>query len=103
MAASYVLGIDPGQSPDRAAVALLEYEHGPNATYDLRGLYRYPRGTPYTELVAPISDRVGRSPLKDMVNVAVDATGVGRPFLDLLLDELYPTPVFAITITPARR
>ncbi len=99
MTTSYVLGVDLGQSPDATAVALIEYEHIHEPHYRLRGLHRFPRGTPYTELADPIKKRIEQPPFKGHLNLAVDATGPGRPVVDYLTQELKPTPLFAITIT----
>jgi hypothetical protein len=99
MATCYVLGIDLGQSPDATALALLEYDYIQNPDYRLRGLHRFPRGTPYSDLSDPICEHICHPSLRGRVNLAVDATGAGRPVVDYLRDELYPTPLFAITIT----
>jgi Terminase RNaseH-like domain len=99
MTTSYVLALDLGQSPDATAGALIEYEHTYEREYRLRGLRRFPRGTPYSELAAPIRERIERAPLKGRTNLAVDATGPGRPVVDYLREELSPAPLFAITIT----
>jgi hypothetical protein len=99
MTTSYVLGVDLGQSPDATALALIEYEHIHEPEYRLRGLHRFPRGTPYNKLTAPIRKRIERPPLKGPISVAVDATGPGRPVVDYLVEELNPARLFAITIT----
>jgi hypothetical protein len=97
--ASYVLGLDLGQSPDATALALLEYDDIQEPDYRLRGLYRFPRGTPYTNLSDPICRHICEVELRDRVNIAVDASGAGRPVVDYLREELYPVSMFAITIT----
>lgn len=99
MTSSYVLGLDLGQSPDYTAVALIEYEHIQQPEYRLRGLHRFPRGTPYNQLADPIWERIEQLPTDGPLNIAVDATGPGRPVVDYLIDELYPARLFAITIT----
>src|SRR5947209_2458022 len=99
MAACYVLGIDLGQSPDATALALLEYDFVQKPEYRLRGLYRFPRGTPYTDLGGPICEHLCQQELIGRVNLSVDATGPGRPVVDYLRDELHPVPLIAITIT----
>jgi Terminase RNaseH-like domain len=99
MTASYVIGIDLGQSPDRTAVALIEYDQIEQPDYRVRFLHLFPRGTPYTELPDTISERISQPPVKSNVNLAVDATGPGRPVVDYLREQLSPTPLFAITIT----
>ncbi len=75
------------------------------AEYRVRHLERPPLGTPYTAVVARVVDLVktlGGNPV-----LAVDATGVGRPVIDMLWktlrEELEGTDVYvdrcAVTIT----
>ena len=97
----YVIGVDPGQAADPTAVAIVEYQYERHArtTYRVTGLHRFRLGTPYTDLVDPFRDRLEQKPLRRRTNLAVDATGVGTPFIDLLRDELGPNRIYAVTIT----
>jgi len=95
---SYILGVDPGQSADPTALALLEHDAAVDPTYRLRGLYRFPLGTPYTELVRRIEDGLKRRSLS-LCRVAIDATGVGAPVVDLLKAAIGQSRLYAITIT----
>jgi len=96
---SYVIGIDPGQANDPTALALIEYDTLQEPTYHLRGLHRFPLKTPYTTLPAALEQRLSSPPLLEHTLVAVDATGVGAPIIDLLRERLTAVPVYAITIT----
>ena len=94
---AYILGIDPGQVSDPTALALVEYDQ-PRGTYLVRGLHRLPLGTPYTELPTMLAATLATEPLLGRTAVAIDATGVGRPVIELVRDAL-PQKVYGITIT----
>src|SRR5436305_2410642 len=96
----YVLGIDIGQAADYTALALLEHEGADHPTYRLRALDRFPLGTPYTDLPPAIRRRLSAAPLAGRTRLAVDATGVGAPVIDLFREQLTRRiPLYAITIT----
>ena len=81
---SFILGIDLGELRDYTALVVLEVKNGDPPTYDCRHIERIPLGTGYPEQVEHIA-RLERS-LRAMGNVriAVDATGVGRPVIEML-------------------
>lgn len=92
------IGVDLGQSRDYTALSVLETVPPVETTakhYALRYLERVPLGTPYpavVEQVARMRRHLGRG-----TQVVVDATGVGRPVVDLFrIARLSP---IAITIT----
>lgn len=92
--AGYVLGLDLGQAADYTAVALLE-RHG-EASH-LRYLHRFDIGTRYPAIVDAVRGMLTREPLAGQTALIVDATGVGRPVVDLLRQaDLDP---IAVTIT----
>lgn len=62
--------------------------------FDVLALKRYPLGTPYTAIVDHIRGQVRRFP---KIPLVVDASGVGRPIVDMFRDLLLPLE--AITIT----
>ncbi len=95
----YMLGIDVGQANDPTALALLEHDRSRERVYRLRALYRFPLGTPYTQLTHPISKRLAEPPLSGRTRLAIDATGVGAPVIDLFRQQLPRVPLYAITIT----
>jgi hypothetical protein len=95
----YTLGLDFGQSNDHTALALIEADYLRKPVYRLRGLHRYPLGTPYTDLPALLEPRLNERPLAGRVLLALDATGVGKPVVDLFRERLPRPPIYAITIT----
>lgn len=97
--AHYVLGLDPGQSHDPTALALIEYDNQNDPVYRLRALHRFPLNTPYTHLPKALEPRLRTEPLAKHTNLAVDATGVGAAVVENFRDQLLATPLFAITIT----
>jgi hypothetical protein len=65
----------------------------------LRHLERVPLGTPYTEIVERVA-RVVRTPaVRDQCYLVVDATGVGRPVVDMLRSARLPCRLMAVLIT----
>jgi hypothetical protein len=94
-----VLGIDLGQRSDPTAVVVLEHPLQAEPVYDVRFAYRFPLGTGYPNLADRIANRVTSEPLKGRTTVAIDATGVGQPVVDLIRPKLANAPFFAITIT----
>ncbi len=90
----YTVGVDLGQVADYTAVAVLE--EGPSRHYALRHLDRL-RNLPYPQVVSRIRGLVRRLP--GTPTLAVDATGVGRPVVDLLRESRIPAELYAVTIT----
>ena len=94
--AEYFLGLDPGQSHDHTGMAVVEraelmgewdavaFAFRRRAALRLRYLERVPLGTPYPEVVER-AGKVARS-VEELgrCHMGVDATGVGRPVVDLL-------------------
>jgi hypothetical protein len=95
----YVLGLDFGQANDHSALALLEADDIRKPSYRLRGLHRFPLGTPYSELPAALADRIAEPPLARRIGLALDATGVGTPIVELFREQFPRLPIYAITIT----
>ncbi|MDP2956297.1 MAG: hypothetical protein Q8N53_07740, partial [Longimicrobiales bacterium] len=88
--------MDLGQSRDPTALALLEraeltgafdpamFAWRKEVALRLRYLERVPLGTPYPEIVERVRRTTRSRDLAGRCHVAVDATGVGRPVVDLL-------------------
>lgn len=96
----YVLGIDPGQAHDPTALALIEHSLDHKPCYHLRALHRFPLGTPYPRLVEQVTGRLAAKPLADRTRLAIDATGVGSPIVDLFKEQTpRASELYAITIT----
>ena len=100
------VGLDLGQSQDPTAIAVLDYVGPPNGIrlfaagqepkpiYRVRGLERPPLGTPYPKIVDRVVAILGKLHKPQLV---IDATGVGRPVVDLFHERgIYG---HAVTIT----
>lgn len=106
------LGLDLGQANDFSALAIAERNRRPRyrderrndttAKYRIGHLQRYPLKTPYPAIVAQVAtlvrDLAARSPTP-YLRLVVDATGVGRPVVDLLRQERLPADLIDVTIT----
>jgi len=108
----WFVGVDLGQSRDFTAIAALERaeltgEFDPamfawrkKVALWLRYLERVPLGTPYPDIVERVK-RTTRAPeLDGRCHVAVDATGVGRPVVDLLRRAELEATILPVIITP---
>ena len=124
---TFFLGLDLGQTSDPTAIALLERipvvepapepptwrmptggvpsTHWPTTSrvgrpklaFHCRHLERLKLGTPYPTVATYVEDLLASPQLKGKTELVVDATGVGRPVVDMLLQQrLKP---IAITIT----
>lgn len=102
---SYVVGVDLGQAADFTAKAFVDREHratnveDPNKGawheehYTIRQLQRPPLKTPYTEIVRDLARDMRGSALAD-AELVVDATGAGRPIIEMMWAAgLKPIPV----------
>lgn len=90
----FVVGVDLGQTADYTAITILEECEGDS--YDVRYLERL-RNTPYPAIVKRLGHLVRRLPERPCL--AVDATGVGRPVIDMIRDANFPADVYPITLT----
>jgi hypothetical protein len=107
------LGIDFGQVHDYTALAIVEkswvltgprnhwnYERTREERFSVRFLERMPLGTPYTDIVARIG-QISRS-FGDQTNLwlCADATGVGRPVVEMIRSLQLPRRMYAVKVTP---
>jgi hypothetical protein len=90
----YTVGIDLGQAFDYTAFAILEERK--LRQYDLRHVERH-RNVPYTVIVDRTRELVAQ--LRGNVSLAVDATGVGRPVVDMLEEARIGATLYALTLT----
>jgi hypothetical protein len=109
----YFTGLDVGQTRDPSALAVVEwaeqaggwdavqYAHQKTTSLRLRYLERIELGTPYPELV----ERAGRvacsRAMEGRRHLVVDATGVGRPIVDLLRMRRLGCQLWPVIITSA--
>ncbi|MGI6561031.1 MAG: hypothetical protein ACOX3Q_00430 [Clostridia bacterium] len=98
---NFYIGLDLGQAQDYTALTIIERKHFnyslPREQYHIRHLERPKLGTPYPAIVEKVQDLVQSNKLLNQAALVVDATGVGRPVVDLFRKAgLRPV---AITIT----
>lgn len=97
-----VTGLDVGQATDYAAlVSLVPADR--SGAWAAAAPVRLPLGTGYGQVVAAAAERVAQLARAGTAPVlAVDATGVGRPIVELAR-EATSAPVVAVTWTGGRR
>lgn len=82
---SYFVGWDVGQSQDYSAISILKKT---NCGYVVSYLTRLPLGMSYPDQLAQVKSLMYRKPLdKAVVTLCVDATGVGKPVVDMAAKE----------------
>jgi Terminase RNaseH-like domain len=90
----FFLGLDLGQVSDYSALVVLQaVDRAPPRRYEGSYLYRWTLGTAYPDIAretARIASRVAQQPQAQEVWLAVDATGVGVPVVDMLQRERMP-------------
>lgn len=88
MSARYFVGLDLGQARDYSALAVLEVEgFGLHAILRVRHLQRWKLRTSYPQICEETCVLLHREPLQS-APLIVDATGVGRPIVDLFKPRL---------------
>jgi hypothetical protein len=76
----FVIGLDLGQAADFTALVAVERTAEGYAV----PLIARTRGRSYPEIVARVADLMTEAPIADNSHLIVDATGVGRPVMDML-------------------
>ena len=96
----WLIGLDLGQSQDYTAIAVLRAAPQPEgkSRFECGHLERVKLGTPYPAIVEAVTNLTRRPEVGDW-QLIVDATGVGRPVVDLFRDALPKAQVKPITIT----
>ncbi len=105
------VGVDLGQAQDPTAVAVLEcaevlgawdavmYAHRKHVEFRLRHLERLPLGTPYPTVAERVVKITRSAAMAGRCTLVVDATGVGRPVVDLLKRERPGCLLMPVNIT----
>jgi hypothetical protein len=105
----YFVGLDLGQARDPSAVSVVQRswaewrnpgEQYPRLVsyYEVGYLSRWPLGTSYPDIVRDVCSLVRKRPL-DCPVLALDATGVGRPIVDLVREASIQAHLKPILIT----
>jgi len=102
----YFVGLDLGQKRDHSAIAVVERVEAYSAyrapvlgRLEVRYLERVPLGTSYPAVAERVRRIVQCGAIDGKAVVVVDATGVGRPVVDLLRAGRMRCEVAAVTIT----
>lgn len=92
------MSLDLGQVADFSAVVIVEEQPGPGEpVLHIRHLHRFPLATSYPTIAGYVAGLLQREPLIGSTDLVADATGVGRPVVDLL--RRYGVNPIAVTIT----
>jgi len=95
---SYIAGLDLGQAADYSALSILQHAGPgerpwqPEQRFHLRHLERWPLGTSYPAIVTDVVGMLSTLARQGDVTLALDATGCGRPVLDLFRAALPKSP-----------
>ncbi|MBI5280167.1 MAG: hypothetical protein HY858_00690 [Candidatus Solibacter usitatus] len=106
------LGFDLGQRQDPAALVLLQRTHEPTGRlcpitretemelrFALIHAQRIPLRTPYLEIVSRLAHLIPTLNQRALKTLAVDASGVGAPVVELLKDARLQANIYPITIS----
>jgi hypothetical protein len=104
----YYVGLDLGQRRDHTAVAVIEraepaYGRVATSRIVVRHLQRAPLGTGYPAVVEAVREAVSSDELRGRCVLAVDATGLGAPVVDMLRGAGLGCDLTAVTITGGER
>lgn len=112
----YVLSLDLGKMSDPTAYTLTEktirqwreYSHNEpgyelnrnrrHTIYHLLDIYRPPLGTSYIDIALDVSRRMQHPLLEGQCDLVIDATGVGRPVLEIM-EKIHNLSPVGIVIT----
>jgi hypothetical protein len=104
------IGVDIGQRRDPTAVCVAEVERRTvggrqEVHFVVRHLDRLPLGTPYPEIARRLGDVAGRVARRSSERPVtyVDATGVGKPVVDLLRERVLDTRIVPVFFTHGDR
>jgi Terminase RNaseH-like domain len=95
----YYLGLDLGQAADYTALVIAErLPAEENPAYHLRHLQRFKIGTPYPQIVESVKTLTERPEFREHCVLAIDATGVGAPVVDMVEAAELPCPLYSVHI-----
>lgn len=95
----FISGLDLGQASDFSALVTVECEPRTEGwRFDVRHIHRWKLGTPYPTIIADLTRWFDLQPLHG-TTLVVDATGVGRPVVDMIRISAINAIVAPFTIT----
>jgi hypothetical protein len=97
----FYTGLDLGQSQDPSALVTVEQTTWPDKSerdYAVRHLHRWKLGTSYPQIVSDLDAIFGTAQLVN-TTLIIDATGVGRPVVDMVRQAKLRAKVKAFSIT----
>jgi hypothetical protein len=113
----FFIGLDLGQRQDHTAIAVVERldaaeyrfdwmrygqrEESRTVRHDVRRLERMRLGTPYGRVVERVRELAAHPAVAVRCSVVVDATGVGGPVVERLMEAGLPCDLIPVTITGA--
>jgi hypothetical protein len=92
--ATFIVGVDLGQTRDHTAVVILQRTGDFGETISLRHAERIPLGVSYLDQAQHLAGMVAQPQLAGRCRMGVDATGVGPPVIEML------RPVVGCPLTP---
>lgn len=107
----FFVGLDLGQAQDPSALTVLEratvegewdaamFAHRTSTELRLRHAERIRLGTPYPEVVARVGEVTRSAELRGRCQLIVDASGVGRPVVDMVRAARLECSLLAVVIT----
>jgi hypothetical protein len=102
----YHLGLDLGQVRDHTAIAIVERNDYPvwrgrteDVPYFVRYVGRVPLGTPYPRVVEWVRRVAAQPEIRGQCRLAVDATGVGTPVVEMRRGARLGCDLSPVTIT----
>ena len=111
MSLFYGIGLDLGQRGDPAAIVVandlearplavrIQYQSAEKAGVAVRYAERIPLGTPYPVIVERVRRLTEHPELRGKCSIAMDATGLGGPVVDMMRAARIGCEVCAVTIT----
>lgn len=107
------MGLDLGQAADYSALAILsespvlepdgriatDHRGGILFRFDCVHLERFPLGTDYPAIIGRVKELVRSPRLQPRPRLVIDATGAGRPVVDLFLNARIPVEIAPLIIT----
>jgi len=93
----FIMGVDPGQSIDPTAIAIVRVIEGELPVFQVGHLERCPLGTPYPGIVWRVRELLNHPLFRGRIELVLDETGVGKAVRDLFIDQGADPIAVAIT------